>query len=141
MNRTLIVLVFAIPTFALAGILEDVRREHASQAKIAEIVATADSARVRGEMEPESAGVLIRDTAWIKTVSDALARGPLGRRGSCLCSGWQTAYFYRDGKLVASMAAIHENQLRIAWSDGSGDFPIDEARWASVKAALAPPVD
>jgi hypothetical protein len=101
------------------------------------MIATADVARVRGEMEAESTGVAVRDREWIRAVSRAIADVRLGAPNGCLCCGWRTVYFYRDGRLLASVAAIHGNQLRIHWGGGGGDFPIDETSWHAIKAALA----
>lgn len=140
MYRILAILIFVFSPSAYAGLLDDVRKEHSDRLQtarfVAELIRSADVARVRGEMEAESAGVVVRDIGWIRRLSHALTEVRLGEPVGCLCSGWQTAYFYREGKFLASIAAIHGNQLRIFWTGGGGDYPIDEASWRAVKAAL-----
>lgn len=122
---------------AFAGLLDDVRREQPS-GRVAELIAFADAAQLRGELEPESAGIVIKDTAWIRRASEAIQATALARPVGCLCMGSQTAYFYRKGQFVASVAAIHGHQLRVRWGGGGGDYPVDEASWEAVNAALTP---
>lgn len=124
---------------AKAGLVDDVKREHEQQPsarQMADLIASADTVQIRGEMEQESASVVVRDPGWIQGVSRAMQAVALGKSVSCLCAGWRTAYFFREDRLLVSLAAIHGHHLRIAWTDGGGDFPIDEASWTSLQAAL-----
>jgi hypothetical protein len=140
MKRIIPLLAFPICVVAAyAGLLDDVREEHArrsSARQVAELIASADVAELRGETDKESTSLVVRDAAWIQSVSRALRDVAVGDSVSCLCSGWQTVYFYRDGQLVARVAAIHGNQLRMFWGSGGGDFPVDEVSWRAAKAAL-----
>ena len=108
-------------------------------ARVAALIASADHVGFRGEDEKKSKETVLRDQEWIRRVSDAVAKVSMTSRVSCFCSGWRTAYFYKGDERVVSLAAIHGNQLRIYWKDSGGDFPIDEAQWKTVSAALESP--
>ena len=126
---------------AVAGLLDDVRAHTdlmpAGQ-RVAEAIASADLAQVRGESD-KGPGVVIRNREWIRQIGNAI-RGTLRLRSDqCLCAGWRTVYFYRDGRLVASVAAIHGNQLRVHSPAASGDYPVRPEQWQRVQAALELP--
>jgi hypothetical protein len=105
-------------------------------ARVAALIASADQAEIRGEIEKAGDKVVVRDPSWIRQVGEAVAAASLSRTVSCLCIGWRTAYFYKDGQMVLRLAAIHGNQLRVFWTGGGGDYPIAEDQWQAVKAAL-----
>lgn len=109
-------------------------------AHVAALIASADQVGIRGNMEKQAAEVVVRDSNWIRQVSKALAAASLPRSVHCFCTGWRTAYFYKDGQVVVSVAAIHGNQLRVHWTGGGGDYPIAEDQWQAVKSALEYPV-
>ena len=119
-----------------AGLLDEVTGAQRSAHRVAELIVSADVAKLDGESEDDSASVVVRDAAWIQGVARSLRSVSLGEPVHCLCTGWQTASFYREGRLVARVAAIHGNQLRMSWGVESGDFPIDEGSWKKVSAAL-----
>lgn len=108
-------------------------------ARMAALIASADEVTLRGEGAKDTEGVVVRDLAWIRQVSEAVAATSLPRAASCFCIGWRTAYFKQKGEPVVSVAAIHGNQLRIHWSEGGGDYVINEADWKAVKQALEIP--
>ena len=111
--------------------------EHAEAKRIAKAIATADSAGIRGELEKQEEEVMVRDAKWIHAVSDAVAAAVISENRCCLCIGWRTAHFYRNGRQVISVAPIHGNALRIYWGDGGGgDFPVEEASWQAVVESL-----
>lgn len=109
-----------------------------SAERVAALIAGADHAGIHGEIADlgEEETSVIRDPKWIHQVSEVMRTTPIAHPTTCMCTGWRTAYFYRNGEVVVSLAAIHGNQLRIHSKDVSGDFPIDEVRWALVSAAL-----
>jgi hypothetical protein len=114
--------------------------EHAEAKRIATLIASANSAGIRDEMKKQEEDMIVRDAKWIHSVSEAVAATVISRKECCLCCGWRTAHFYRNGQQVISIAAIHGNALRIYWGDGGGgDFPVDGASWQAVKAALMLP--
>jgi hypothetical protein len=112
--------------------------------RIAALIAKADRAGIRGEIEPEQAELAVPDPQWMRKIGEVIAGVRFTRAVSCMCTGWRTAYFYKDGHVLVSVAAIHGNQLRVLWTDGSGDywtggggdFPIAEQDWKAVSAAL-----
>jgi hypothetical protein len=112
--------------------------------RIAALIAKADRAGIHSEMEAQQAEVVVSDPQWIRKIGEVIAGVRFTKMVSCLCTGWRTAYFYKDGHVLVSVAAIHGNQLRIQWTDGSGDywtggggdFPVDEADWKAVSSAL-----
>ena len=105
-------------------------------ARIASLIASADSVRIRGELEKKEDENVVRDLSWIQQVSEVIATTPLSESVACLCIGWNTVYFYKGEQLLVSVAAIHGNQLRIHCDGDSGDYPITEAQWSAVKAVL-----
>ncbi|MFA5057457.1 MAG: hypothetical protein WC485_05045 [Opitutaceae bacterium] len=113
--------------------------ENAEAKRIATLIASADSAGIRDEMKKQEEDVIVRDAKWIHRVSEAVAATAISRKVICLCCGWRTAHFYRNGLQVVSVATIHGNQLRIYWEGGGGDFPVAESSWKAVEAALAIP--
>ncbi len=108
-------------------------------ARMAALIASADEVNIRGEGEKEADGVVVRDLAWIRGVSEAVAATSLPRTVHCFCIGWRTASFRKNGERVISVAAIHGNQLRIHWDGGGGDYEVSEADWTTVKQALELP--
>jgi hypothetical protein len=112
--------------------------------RIAALIAKADRAGIHSEMEAQQAEVVVSDPQWIRKIGEVIAGVRFTKMVSCLCTGWRTAYFYKDGHVLVSVAAIHGNQLRIQWTDGSGDywtggggdFPVAEQGWKAVSAAL-----
>jgi len=118
---------------------KDPRYGRTNAARIAALIAGCDEVRIRGELQEKTDGFVVRDPGWIKHVSETIAATSLPRTVSCLCEGWRTAYFMKNGKQVVSMAAIHGNQLRIHWDEGGGDYEIGEADWKAVKEALEIP--
>lgn len=129
----------AIATSASGGLLDDIRRENGGllgAERFAELVASADAAHIRGEMEPEANAKVVQDAKWIQTLSQVIADTPLHESTSCLCCGWRTAYFYRGKEQVLSIAAIHGSQLRIFSRAGGGDYRVDQAHWTAINAAL-----
>jgi hypothetical protein len=112
--------------------------------RISALIAKADRVGIHGEAETERAEIAVPDPLWRQRVGQAVAGVRFTNTVSCMCTGWRTAYFYKDGHVLVSVAAIHGNQLRIQWTDGSGDywtggggdFPIDEPDWKAVSAAL-----
>lgn len=112
-----------------------------SAGRVASLIESADHVIIRQDLNPkDEKTVVISDAAWIRNVGVAMAAAQLGRSVHCLCIGYRTAYFYVGDKLVASVAAIHGNQLRLSWSGGGGDYPIGEANWETIAAALVAPV-
>lgn len=109
--------------------------------RVAEVIASADSAGIRRDMSKKEEEVLIRDAAWIRRIGECVGEAPVSKPVQCMCIGWTTAYFYKEGELVASVAAIHGHQIRIHSKVARGDFPIDEKSWKAVEAALQAPVD
>jgi hypothetical protein len=105
--------------------------------RAATLIASADSAGIAGEMDKKEKEIVVRDSKWIRDVSEVVAKSGISDRVACFCIGWRTARFYKNGEFVIAVAAIHGNQLRISSNQESGDFPIDEARWNAVKAVLA----
>jgi hypothetical protein len=110
-------------------------------ARVAELIAGSDQASIRGELAKEADGVVVRDSGWIRQVSEAIADTPLPRSAHCFCIGSRTAYFYRDGQFAVSVAGIGGNQLRVQWTGGGGDYLIDEAHYLTVKKALDFPTE
>lgn len=106
--------------------------------QIASLIASADHVDIRGEnadLEKEKT-IVVRDPKWIRQVSEVMRTTPIAHPTACLCTGWRTAYFYRNGELAVSLAAIHGNQLRIFSKGASGDFPVDQVRWSLMNSAL-----
>ncbi|MGC4074775.1 MAG: hypothetical protein QM760_20185 [Nibricoccus sp.] len=104
--------------------------------RAANLIASADSAGIRGEMDKKEKELVVRDSKWIHEFSEAIAKSEISKSVACMCAGWRTVTFYKDGEFVVSVAAIHGNQLRIYSKNDGGDFPIDEAQWKVVKALL-----
>ena len=115
--------------------------DHAEAKRIATLISSADSAGIRDEMKKQEEDVIVRDAKWIHCVSEAVAATAISEKVSCLCCGWRTAHFYRNGHQIISVAAIHGNQLRIYWEGGGGDFPVDEANWKTIVTALEIPTE
>ena len=110
-------------------------------ARVAKLIASSDQASIRGELAKEADGVVVRDSGWIRKVSEAIADTPLPRSVHCFCIGSRTAYFYRNGQFVVSVAGIGGNQLRIQWTGGGGDYLIDTAHYLTVEKALDYPIE
>lgn len=139
----LVVVVAIAPAFAGWGVAawQAHRRGQAARsfdssstfaARVAAAVATADAVAVGTELSPSSSARAIADPAWQHRLSTAL----LDRPFVCLCAGWRTVSFYRNGALVVSVAAIHGHQLRIRLAGGGGDYPVDAATWDEVNTLL-----
>ena len=122
--------------FAFIGSLVPLARAETLAERAASLVARADSAGIRGESEKKEKEIVVRDSKWIRDVSEVIAKSGISESVVCFCAGWRTITFYKNGEFVVSIAAIHGNQLRIYSKEDSGDFPIDEARWKAVKAVL-----
>ncbi len=105
-------------------------------ARAAAMMASADHVGFRGEEEKKNRETFLRDPAWIRRMSDAVAKVSITDRDNCLCSGWRTAYFYKGDEMVISVAAINGKQLRIYWKGSGGDFPVAEDEWKAVNEIL-----
>ena len=108
-------------------------------ARVAALVAQAEQASIRGELAPEKDAVIIRDAGWIKRVSETIAAATLPHSDHVFSLGHRTAYFYRDGQLLVSIAAIGENQVRVRWPEGGGDYAVDGESYRAMERALALP--
>lgn len=122
--------------FAIVSVLGPLANAETLAERAASLVASADSAGIRGEMDKKEKEVVVRDSKWIREVSEAIGKSGISGSVACMCIGWRTVTFYKNGEFVVSVAAIHGNQLRIYSKKGGGDFPIDEAQWKTVKALL-----
>jgi hypothetical protein len=107
--------------------------------RIAALIRGSEMAGIRNEMGKPSDEIKVQDAEWIQQVSEAVADTSLSKSVRCFCIGWRTAYFYKDGQVTASVAAIHGNQLRLRWGDETGDYPINETEWKAVEQALGFP--
>jgi hypothetical protein len=101
-----------------------------------ELVLSADKVMIRGEDDKTGSGIIVTDRAWIERVGKTLGRIRLVETVQCMCEGWKTAYFYKDGVQVYSMAPIHDHQLRLYSNRGGGDFPVSESDWKMVSDLL-----
>ena len=101
-----------------------------------QLVLSADKVIIRGELDKAPVGIVVTDRAWIERVAKTLARIPLVKANQCLCIGWTTAYFYKGGNEVFSVAPIHGNQLRIYSARGGGDFAVAEKSWNAIADLL-----
>lgn len=97
--------------------------------RAAELVRMADKVVICGELEPESAELIVQDRPWLENLVTALSGTSFGGADACLCTGWKTAYFYKNGTQIFSLAAIHGHQLRAFSTRGGGDFVVDEQHW------------
>jgi hypothetical protein len=122
--------------FVAISVLAPLAKAETLAERAASLVARADSAGIRGESEKKEKEIVVRDSKWIRDVSEVIAKSGISESVTCFCFGWRTITFYKNGEFVVSVAAIHGNQLRIYSNEGSGDFPIDEARWKAVNAVL-----
>ncbi len=112
-----------------------------STKRVASLIKSADHVIIHQDLNPkDEKTVVINDAEWIRAIGAAIASARLGKHVHCLCSGYRTGHFYVGDEQVASVAAIHEHQLRLYWKGGGGDFPVDEATWNAVAAALVAPV-
>lgn len=103
-----------------------------------EMVLSADKVVFRQEMGNAVAGgePFVTNRAWIERVGKALGQTPLLQSNQCFCIGWNTSFFYREGKQVYSLAAIHGNQLRLGSLDGTADYTVDEKHWKAIADLL-----
>lgn len=106
---------------------------------VASLIAQADRVEITLSNPLANETLSVVDKDWILSVSKAVEKAPLAGKVSCLCTGWRTATFYKAKQMLVSVAAIHGNQLRIYWTNGGGDYAIDEASWKKVKEALKAP--
>ncbi len=100
--------------------------------RTAELVRMADKVVIRGELEPETASIAIADRSWVESLATALSGTSFDGADACLCAGWKTVYFYKNGTQIFSLAAIHGHQLRAFSTKGGGDFVVDEQHWKQI---------
>lgn len=147
MMKTLLYLLF-VP-LAVASMNPSAPREESASAhnarRTAELIRMADKAVILGELEPETASIAVADRAWMERLATTLSTTSFADAGACLCIGWKTVYFYKNGKQIFSLAAIHDHQLRAFSTIGGGDFVVDEQHWKLIsdliheKIPAAPP--
>ena len=108
--------------------------DHASVSskRFEELISSSEYVIIRGDMDRVASGALVDDKGLIELFAHVMASTPLSGAHCCLCSGWSTAYFYKKGEIVCSIAAIHGNQLRVYSPQGGCDFTVDEAHWNAV---------
>jgi hypothetical protein len=123
------ILYLAVLCAAFAG-TED--RASLSSKRSEELILSADYVVIRGDMERVASGALVDDRSAIESFARVLSTTPLNEAHCCFCCGWSTAYFYKKGEMVYSIAAIHGNQLRVYSLQGGGDFTVDEVHWNAV---------
>jgi hypothetical protein len=100
--------------------------------RLSVLFAGADQVVFKGEME--KSGRTDTDREWIARMNGRIAQLSLDDGDYCLCCGWMTAYFYRKGALLGSLAPIHGNQVRIMSQVGNGDYKIPEDQWKAINA-------
>ena len=94
-----------------------------------ELISSADYVIIRRETDRAASGALIVDKNVIGKFAEAISKTQLTGSHQCFCTGWLTAYFYKDGKVVYSIAAIHGNQIRVYSEQSGGDFTVEAAQW------------
>lgn len=105
-------------------------------ARVAALIVASDRVAMRGEDESKLKETTLSDSDWIRRFGELLGQSSISKDTSCLCAGWLTAYFYKGGEMVISIAAIHGHQLRMHWKNGGGDFTIDAQHWDALSAEL-----
>lgn len=121
--------------FVLASITGDrprVGNLGAQQAK--DLALSSDTVEIRKDADPAFSGLVIKNRGWIARFAATLGQVAfLGvDLGSRIRVGWETAYFYRNGKPVLSVAAISDHELRVLSRQGGGDFVVSERRWNAI---------
>ncbi len=104
--------------------------------KAENLIAAADEVLITSESRGESVNRSVYDRDWILRVSKAVGQSQISRKTHCFCIGWGEVVFFRQKKILISIAAIHGNQLRISSDIAAGDYPINEARWKVISAVL-----
>ena len=104
--------------------------------KAEKLIAAADEVLITSESRGESVNRSVFDRDWIHRVSKAVGQSQISRKTHCFCIGWGEVVFFRQKKILISIAAIHGNQLRISSDIAAGDYPINEARWKVISAVL-----
>jgi hypothetical protein len=95
-----------------------------------ELVLSATKVEIRGEMESRGKGVVFTDQEWMKRFGTALGLTRLVESEQVFGIGFQTAYFYRGGEQVLSVAPIvGKHHLRVYSQKAGADFIIDERNW------------
>jgi hypothetical protein len=99
-----------------------------------ELALSADKVEIRGELEAREKGVIVTDRDWIKRFGTALGLTRLVENTHVLAIGFETAYFYRRGEQVLSVAPLGQWPYLRAYSQKAGaDFKVDELTLKVIK--------
>lgn len=99
-----------------------------------ELALSADTVVLNGETDLPAEGIELKDRAWIARFAAALSSTDfstvdLDRNFGV---GWETAYFYRGGRRVLSVAAMSRHELRVQWQGSEGDFIVAGKQWKAI---------
>lgn len=99
-----------------------------------ELALSADQVEIRGEREGRGTGVIVTDREWIKRFGAALGQTRLVENTQVFAIGFKTAYFYRHGEQVLSVAPLGQWPYLRAYSQKAGaDFKVDELNLKVIK--------
>ena len=111
-------------------------KEYEDTFSLFESLRKADEVKFKGEIEKKWNQYRSSNREAILDFVQILEKGVYERPNYCLCSGWDTAYFFSDGIQVASVALIHENQIRIHWNGKGGDYEVSPDYWRQLSDAF-----
>ncbi len=116
-----------------------VANHNAQRAK--ELALSADTVVLRGERQPANEGVVVKDRKWIASFAETLGHTDLSKADSVFAVGFLTAYFYRDGEQVLSIAPIDgggggDQWIRASSTKGGSDFIVSKKQCVAIEALI-----